>query len=87
MNLFKRLFGKPNYKMVFTCNCTARRSECFGLDYTKVDSKLIIKVDEERKKYKCYVTDGDLSCDVDPAFIVASYPKMSEIFDKFNMQY
>lgn len=47
---------------------------------------LIIKVDEERHKYKCYITDGDMTQNIDINVAVIQFPDIENIINQYNLE-
>lgn len=55
---FKKVFGKRDWEIVYTVQCKLNRTDILSGLNVKTDGAIIIKVDQERKIYKCYMTDG-----------------------------
>ena len=87
MNIFKKTFGKRHWKTIYSCSCTARRSEMFGAYVNKVDTKIILQVERERNIYRCYITDGNLKQKIDIAFLAVNCPDVIPILEEENINF
>ena len=86
MNIFKRIFGKRNYKTIFVFNCDAMRGSAFT-GQAKVDAKVFIKFDKERNSVKCYLTDGELKTNLDISFVASHSEECKKILRENNIDF
>lgn len=82
MKWIKNLFRLPKWRTVFTCKCTAFKSEFFGACSHKIECDVFVQVDDELNKYRCYFTDGDLTRDLDINILIKSVPDVKDILNK-----
>lgn len=82
-NWFKKLFETPEYKIVYKNSMRGIRTSLFWS--AEITLYLIVKVDEKRHKYKCYVTDGDLEQRYDIMLAMIQFPDLEPIMNKYNI--
>ena len=87
MNKIKKLLGKKNWETIWTksckCNCT---SFCTGED-SKITATVVVKIDRERKKVKCYITDGFFKNKTDLSAVICQNNELAEILDNEGIKY
>jgi hypothetical protein len=86
----KKLFNwifYPNWKTIYTCSGSAMLGSTFGCFVTKVPVTIIVKVSSIRNQYKCYMTDGYLTENVDLTYLISQIPEAKPIIAKYNLKY